>query len=100
MTTPLLLLNLSILAGLNGETILVLVVSDVTMILTGLFAALGRDTAQGWGWYAFACVAYLNIVYQLGYKGRNAVATKDNKTRAFFGGISLFTLALWTLYPM
>jgi bacteriorhodopsin len=78
----------------------VIAVSDVIMVLTGLFAAYSQHQGQGWGWYAFACVAYLNIVYQLGYKGRSAVAVKDNKTKAFFGAISLFTLALWTAYPM
>ncbi|KAI0392060.1 hypothetical protein F5Y17DRAFT_379433 [Xylariaceae sp. FL0594] len=100
LTTPLLLLDLSILAGLNGASMLVVVVSDIIMVLTGLFAALSRDNGQGWGWYAFACVAFLNIVYQLGYKGRYTVANKDNKTRAFFGAISFFTLVVWTLYPI
>ncbi|KAJ2985372.1 hypothetical protein NUW58_g5569 [Xylaria curta] len=100
LTTPLLLLDLSLLAGLNGASILVIMFSDVVMILNGLFAAFSYDQAQGWGWYAFACLAYLNIVYQLGYKGRTAVSTKDNKTRVFFGAISLFTLVLWTLYPI
>ncbi|KAI1260915.1 hypothetical protein F5Y18DRAFT_217430 [Xylariaceae sp. FL1019] len=100
LTTPLLLLDLGFLAGLNGASILVLVVSDVIMILTGLFAAFSRDDGQGWGWYAWGCLAYLNIVYQLGYKGRTAVSNKDNKTKAFFGAISLFTLLLWTMYPI
>ncbi|KAI0521845.1 hypothetical protein F5B22DRAFT_506121 [Xylaria bambusicola] len=100
LTTPLLLLDLSLLAGLNGASILVLMFSDIVMILTGLFAAFSHHEAQGWGWYAFACLAYLNIVYQLGYKGRYAVANKDNKTKAFFGAISLFTLLLWTIYPV
>ncbi|KAI1126768.1 hypothetical protein F5Y10DRAFT_206442 [Nemania abortiva] len=100
LTTPLLLLDLSLLAGINGASIVVLMFSDVVMILSGLFAAFSRDEAQGWGWYAFACLAYLNIVYQLGYKGRHAVSTKDNKTKVFFGAISLFTLILWTLYPI
>lgn len=100
LTTPLLLLDLSLIAGINGASILVIVFTDVVMILCGLFAALSRDTAQGWGWYAFACLAYLNIVYQIGFKGRHAVTTKDTKTRAFFGAISLFTLLLWALYPI
>ncbi|KAI0386636.1 opsin-1 [Hypomontagnella monticulosa] len=100
LTTPLLLLDLCLLAGANGATILVTLVSDVIMILTGLFAAFSKDGAQSWGWYAFACIAYLNIVYQVGYKGRNAVSARDNKTRAFFGAISLFTLLLWTAYPI
>ncbi|KAI0425958.1 hypothetical protein F5Y09DRAFT_80187 [Xylaria sp. FL1042] len=100
LTTPLLLLDLALLAGLNGASILVLMFSDVVMILTGLFAAFSHDEAQGWGWYAFACLAYLTIIYQLGYKGRYAVSNKDNKTKAFFGAISLFMLLLWTIYPI
>ncbi|KAI1816366.1 hypothetical protein GGS20DRAFT_583603 [Poronia punctata] len=100
LTTPLLLVDLALLAGLNGASILVLVLSDLIMVLTGMFAAFSHDEGQGWGWYAFACIAFLNIIYQLGYKGRYAVATKDNKTRTFFGAISLFTLVLWTLYPI
>ncbi|KAI6092331.1 opsin-1 [Hypoxylon rubiginosum] len=100
ITTPLLLLDLCLLAGLNGATILVTVVSDVIMILTGLFAAFAREEAQGWGWYAFACIAYLNIVYQVGYKGTHAMSTRDYKTRAFFLSLSLFTLLLWTAYPI
>ncbi|CAJ2502863.1 Uu.00g102570.m01.CDS01 [Anthostomella pinea] len=100
LTTPLLLLDLCLFAGLDGASILVAIVSDVIMILTGLFAAFSRDSAQGWGWYTFGCIAYLNIVYQLGYKGRHAVSGKDAKTKRFFGAISLFTLILWTLYPI
>ncbi|KAI1389775.1 opsin-1 [Hypoxylon trugodes] len=100
LTTPLLLLDLCLLAGLNGASILVTVVSDVIMILTGLFAAFSRDEAQGWGWYTFACIAYLNIIYQVGYKGRHAMSTRDNNTRTFFAAISLFTLLLWTAYPI
>ncbi|KAI1822049.1 hypothetical protein F4861DRAFT_532542 [Xylaria intraflava] len=100
LTTPLLLLDLALLAGINGASILILMVSDVIMILAGLFAANSHDQAQGWGWYAFACIAFLNIIYQLGYKGRRVLSTKDNKTRAFVGAISVFTLIIWALYPI
>lgn len=100
MTTPLLLLDLALLAGLNGYSILVIIVADVIMILTGLFAALGDFEVQRWGWYAIGCISYLTIIYQLAYKGRNAVADKDNRTKAFFGTLSLFTLIVWTIYPM
>ena len=100
VTTPLLLLDLCLLAGLSGANILVAVVADLIMILTGLFAAFGEEGGQKWGWYAFGCIAYLVIVYQLALNGRAAVAGKDNKTKAFFAGIAGFTLILWTIYPM
>ena len=100
VTTPLLLLDLALLAGLSGANILVTVVADEIMILTGLFAAYGSDDGQKWGWYAFACIALLVIFYQLGFNGRSAVAGKDDKTKAFIAAISGFTLLLWTIYPM
>ncbi|PQE24210.1 putative opsin-1 protein [Rutstroemia sp. NJR-2017a BVV2] len=100
VTTPLLLLDLSFLAGLNGANILVAIVADVIMVLTGLFAAFGNSDGQKWGWYAMGCAAYLVIVYQLAIPGRRAVATKDAKTSKLFAAIGGFTLILWTLYPI
>lgn len=100
MTTPLLLLDLALIAGLNGSYIVVTVGADIVMVLTGLFAAFGSTGTQVWGWYTIACIAFLVIVYQIGVNGRHAVQGKDAKTKAFVGGISLFTLLLWTAYPM
>jgi len=100
VTTPLLLLDLAFLAGLNGANILVTIVADVLMVLLGLFAAFGATNGQKWGYYAMACVAYLVIVYQLVIPGRRAVAAKDNNTARLFASIGGFTLILWTLYPI
>jgi len=100
LTTPLLLLDLALLAGLSGGNILVAVVADVIMVLTGLFAAFGNDDGQKWGWYVWGCIAYLIVVYQLAANGREAVASKDSKTKAFYASIAGFTLIVWTIYPI
>lgn len=100
LTTPLLLLDLALLAGLSGANILVAVVADLIMILTGLFAALTTDSSSKWGYYAIACIAYIVVIYQLGINGRNVVQAKDSKTATFFVAIGSFTLILWTVYPM
>jgi len=100
ITTPLLLLDLAFLAGMNGADILVTLVADVVMVLTGLFAAYGHNKLQKWGWYAMACVAFLVIVYKVAIGGRKTVMTKDSKTAKFFSALGLFTLILWTLYPI
>ena len=100
VTTPLLLLDLSLLAGLAGANILVAIVADIIMILTGLFAAFTVEEGPKWGWYAMACIAYLVVVYQLGVNGRGVVQNKDAKTATFFSSIAGFTLILWTVYPM
>lgn len=50
LTTPLLLVDLGLLAGLNGASIYSIVVADIVMILGGLFAALANNRKTGWGW--------------------------------------------------
>jgi len=100
VTTPLLLLDLTFLAGLNGANILVAVVADLIMVLTGLFAAFGSNETAKWGYYTFGCLAYLVIIYQLAYHGRAVALTKDRKTATFFQAIAGFTLILWTIYPI
>lgn len=100
LTTPLLLLDLALLAGLSGANILVAVVADLIMILTGLFAALTTEQSSKWGYYTIACIAYIVVIYQLAINGRSVVQAKDSKTATFFAAIGGFTLVLWTLYPM
>lgn len=54
LTTPLLLLDLAFLAGMNGADILVTIVADVIMVLTGLFAAYGKNDTQKWGYVSYS----------------------------------------------
>jgi bacteriorhodopsin len=101
VTTPLLLLDLALLAGLPGANILIAIVADIIMVLTGLFASFGSEqTAQKWGWYTIACIAYLVVIWQLVYHGRNFAAAKGGKLAQFFAAIGGFTLVIWTVYPM
>jgi len=100
-TTPLLLLDLCLLAGMNGGQILMTVVADIIMILTGLFAAFGaEETPQKWGWYAIACIAYLVVIWHLVIHGRAGAAAKGGKVGNFFAAIGGFTLIIWTVYPI
>jgi bacteriorhodopsin len=101
ITTPLLLLDLSLLAGLNGAHILMAIVADVVMILTGLFAAFGAEgTPQKWGWYTIACLAYLVVIWHLAVNGRATAQAKGDKVGSFFLAIAGFTLVIWTAYPI
>lgn len=101
LTTPLLLLDLSLLAGLNGAHILMAIVADVVMILTGLFAAFGSEgTPQKWGWYAMSCFAYLVVVWHLVVNGRAQAQARNQKVSSFFTSIAGFTLIVWTAYPI
>jgi len=100
ITTPLILLNLSFLAGINGANILVLIVSDLSMVFLGLFVAFGRRGGQKWGYFVMALVAYLIIIYQLAMPGRRAVKAKSQRTSRLFTSLAAYTMIIWLIYPI
>lgn len=117
LTTPLLLIDLSLLAGLNGATIFTAVIADIIMILSGLFAAFGVNKTQKWGWcvfstspsklyadhshrYAIGCLAYIWILYTLIITARSTANAKGAKVARFYTLITVYTLVLWTAYPV
>jgi bacteriorhodopsin len=101
LTTPLLLLDLGLLAGMNGAHLSMAIFADLIMILTGLFAAFGTEgTPAKWGWYTIACIAYLFVIWHLAINGRATVQAKGQKVASFFLAIAGYTLLLWTAYPM
>ncbi|KAH7402651.1 hypothetical protein BKA66DRAFT_564556 [Pyrenochaeta sp. MPI-SDFR-AT-0127] len=101
ITTPLLLLDLGLLAGMSGAHIFMAIVADLIMVLTGLFAAFGSEgTPQKWGWYTIACIAYIFVVWHLALNGGANATAKGPKLRSFFVAIGGYTLVLWTAYPI
>lgn len=102
LTTPLLLLELCLLAGVDGAHTLMAIVADVIMVLCGLFAALGEggNTAQKWGWYTIGCFSYLFVIWHVALHGSRTVTAKGRGVSRLFTGLAVFALLLWTAYPM
>jgi len=101
LTTPLLLLDLGILAGLNGAHLLIAIIADVIMVLFGLFAAVGNEsTPQKWGNYSIAIIAFLVVIWHLAINGRNTVRAKSGNVANFYGALAAYTLIIWAAYPI
>ena len=101
LTTPLILIDLGLLAGLSGAHLLIAIIADVIMILTGMFAAFGSErTAQKWGWYAISCISYLVVVWHLAINGRVQAKAKGSKVGQFFAAITGYTIIVWAAYLM
>merc|ERR1712113_569018 len=64
ITTPLLLLDLLLTAGMPWPTILWTLLIDEIMIITGLVGALVVSRYK-WAYFTFGCVALFYIVYVL-----------------------------------
>jgi len=101
ITTPLLLLDLSLLAGIDGAHTLMAIVADLIMIFAGLLSAYGDDqTAQKWGWFSIACISYLFVIWHVAVHGARTVRAKGSRVTTLFASLAGLTLVLWTAYPI
>lgn len=101
LTFPILLLNLGLLAGINGANTLMAIIASVIMTLSGLFSAFGKThTAQKWGWFSISCVAYIFVLWHIVLHGTNMVKAKGSAVTKLFSSLAMFSFIVWTFYPM
>jgi len=101
LTTPLILLNLQALSGVNGASIFSTIAADVIMILSGWFAAVSHAKGEKWGWYAVSCISFIWIVYSLLVTGTSAARTKTAASvTKFYSMIAGYTVIVWIVYPI
>lgn len=99
ITTPLLLMDLLLTAGIPWPTLLYTILIDEVMIVTGLTGALVRSSYK-WGYFAFGTVALLWIGWVLimdARKHANALGKDIGRTFLICGS---WTFMLWCLYPI
>jgi len=101
LTSPLIILNLSVLAGLSGANIFSAVVANTISILTAYFAAVSHHKGEKWGWYTFSIIGFLWVVYSLLGAGIHAARTKKTATVSkFYTSIAIYTVVVALAYPI
>ncbi|CAG9942978.1 unnamed protein product [Clonostachys rosea f. rosea IK726] len=101
ITTPLLLIELGLLAGLDGAHIAMAVFADLVMVFSGLFSALGeKHTAQTWGWFTIAVIAYIFVIWHIAVEGALVAKARGERLAKLFGSLAGFILILWAVYPI
>ncbi|CCG81813.1 Opsin-1 [Taphrina deformans PYCC 5710] len=99
ITTPLLLTDLMLLAGLPWSTIIFTIVMDEVMVLTGLFGAI-TPSSYKWGYFTFGMVAYFFVAWVLIVEARKNAHRLGSDVHRLYIGIAIWTATLWTLYPV
>ncbi|KAL2163228.1 hypothetical protein VTH06DRAFT_5284 [Thermothelomyces fergusii] len=101
VANSLLLLNLALLAGLDGAHTLMAVVAHLVAVLGGFAAAYGAEhTGQKWGWFVIACLGYLFVVWHLGLHGTRSVQPKGARVSRLWASLSIYSLAVLAAYPI
>jgi bacteriorhodopsin len=100
-TTPLLLLDLALLAGASRNTIATLVGLDVAMIVTGLVGALATEgAAMRIAWWGISCGFFVALLYILVSTLSQNAAEKSGDVAALFSTLRNLVIVLWTAYPI
>lgn len=99
ITTPLLLLDLLLTAGMPTPTILWVMLVDEVMIVTGLVGALVQSSYK-WGYFTFGCAALVYIIYQLVWEARRSASAISSEAGKVFTACGSLTSLLWILYPI
>lgn len=99
VTTPLLLLDLLLTAAVPWPTILVTILLDEVMIVSGLVGALTHTTYK-WGYFVFGFLALLYVVYVLVVVGRGHARALGGSVYSTFQKCAVLTIGVWFLYPI
>ncbi|APW97592.1 rhodopsin [Halobiforma lacisalsi AJ5] len=99
-TTPLLLLDLSLLAGANRNTIATLIGLDVFMIGTGAIATFASTPATRIAWWGISTGALLVLLYVLVGTLSEKARSKSAEVASLFGTLRNLVIVLWLLYPV
>ncbi|KAI1309907.1 bacteriorhodopsin [Xylaria venustula] len=99
ITTPLLLLELLLTAGVPTPTILATLLADLFMIVCGLIGAL-TQTRYKWGFFTFGMAALFFIAYELLFDARRHANALGGDPKKTFWLCGIWLLLLWFLYPV
>ncbi len=99
VTTPLLLLELGVIAGLRSQVILTAVGADLLMILTGLIATLER-APNNYLWYIIGTGCFLVILVLLLTEFSFSARRRNGKINKLFQTLRNVLIVLWVCYPI
>ena len=99
VTTPLLLLELGVIAGLRPKLIAGVMGADLFMILTGLVATLER-APNNYLWYVISCGAFLAILASLLTEFSASAKRRNGRVNSLFQTLRNILIVLWFCYPI
>ncbi|MFB6297359.1 MAG: bacteriorhodopsin [Salinirussus sp.] len=99
-TTPLLLVDLALLADADRTTIGALVGIDAFMIVTGMVGALSGTMLERYVWWLVSTIAFVFLLYYLLSSLRSAAAQQSEEVQSTFNVLTILVAVLWTAYPI
>jgi bacteriorhodopsin len=99
VTTPLLLLDLGVIAGARPKLIAGVIGADIFMIVTGLIAAL-EHSPNNYLWYIISSGAFIAILAALLTEFSATARRRNGKVNKLFQTLRNVLIVLWIGYPI
>jgi Bacteriorhodopsin len=99
-TTPLLLLDIGLLAGASNRDLATLITIDAFMIVTGLAATLMKIPTARYAFWTISTIAMLFVLYYLVVTVGEAASKADEDTQSTFNVLRNLILVAWAVYPV
>jgi bacteriorhodopsin len=99
-TTPLLLLDIALLAGADWRDIGALVSLDAFMIVTGLAATLMKIPVARYAFWTISTIAMLFLLYFLVVTVGRAANEGSEATQSTFNTLRNLIVVAWSIYPV
>jgi len=99
-TTPLLLLDIGLLAGASNRDIGALVGLDAFMIVTGLVATLTKVFVARMAFWTISTIAMIFLLYFLWVNVGAAAAEASEEARGTFKVLRNLIVVAWSVYPV
>lgn len=99
ITTPLLLLELGVLAGLRPKLIAGVMGADVFMIVTGVIATLAAPP-NSYIWWIISTGSFLAILWSLATEFTESAHRRNGKINNLFTKLRNILIVLWLCYPI
>ncbi|MBM3664495.1 MAG: rhodopsin, partial [Actinobacteria bacterium] len=97
--TPLLLLDLALLAGATKEAIVWLLGLDVMMITTGFFAGVTSSNLR-YIWFIVSALVFVWLLWVLLSEVLKAANERAPEVKAKFTQLAVLLAVVWTIYPI
>ena len=99
ITSPLIISQILLTAGLPINTILSTMFVDVVMIVCGLIGGL-VSTEYKWAFFVFACIS-MCLIYSIAYSGmKSSESTAGKENRRIYMILIVWIVVFWTPYPI
>jgi len=100
ITTPIILLELGLIAGADTSTIAAAIGADIIMVFSGYMGAVSVVTTVKWFWFLIGIGVFVPVLYTLAVSFRESAVAKGGEISDVYGKVAWLTIILWIVYPL